>query len=119
MYTPATAYYRSLDVVRELGVSTLCTAHEGVLSADQPAATIEASRRWADELHELIAEILRSRRQLRLAEVVAAVEERHPGYEHAVQIYVTCQAHLDELLRSGDAVAGMEPGDVKTWSVPG
>jgi glyoxylase-like metal-dependent hydrolase (beta-lactamase superfamily II) len=119
MYAPATAYHRSLDVVQELGVSTLCTAHDGVLSGDLAAAAIEASRRWANELHELIAEIVRSRRHVRLADVVTAVEERHPGYEHALQIYVTCQTHLDELIRTGDVVPGMEPGDVKTWSVSG
>jgi glyoxylase-like metal-dependent hydrolase (beta-lactamase superfamily II) len=116
MYAPAIAYHQSLDLVRDLGVSTLCTAHEGVLSGDQAAAAIEASRRWADELHELINEILHSRRQVRLREVVAAVAERHPDYEYAVQIHVTCQTHLDELIQTGDAVPGMEPDGIKTWS---
>jgi glyoxylase-like metal-dependent hydrolase (beta-lactamase superfamily II) len=116
MDAPATAYHQSLDVVRDLGVSTLCTAHEGVLSGDQAAAAIEASRRWADELHKLINEIPSSRGDVRLAEVVAAVAERRSGYEHAVQIHVTCQTHLDALVRTGDAVPGMEPGGIKTWS---
>jgi hypothetical protein len=118
MYVPEAAYARSLDVVADAGVSTLCTAHEGVLAGEQAVAALEASRRWTDDFHALVHEILRARRTVRLVEVVASVEERLPGYEHAVQIFVTCQTHLDELIRAGDAVPGMEPGDVKTWSVP-
>ena len=40
MYVPLSAYHESLEVVRSLSVSTLCTAHEGVLEGEE----VEADR---------------------------------------------------------------------------
>lgn len=118
LYSPLRAYHESLDLVAGLGVSTICTAHDGVLRGDAIDAAVAASRRFADDLHELVRETVVAHGRLRLVDVVDTLLERWPGYDRALQIHATAMTHLDELVRTGEAVAGMEDGSIRTWERP-
>lgn len=118
LYTPVTEYRTGLASVRKAGVSHYCTAHEGVLSAEEAEAAIEASLKWADDFHAFVGSRLTKREPVTLTQVVSAVAEHMPGYEQVLQIHATTMAHLDELVRTGDAETHMEGGR-KAWTAAG
>lgn len=117
-YDSLDAYRNNLQMIRNLSPEIVLTAHKDVLRGDEIERELMEAEIFCDELHEMVTQSVARRGDVSLSEVVDDIHAQWPQYDRALQIFGTCNSHLDTLSAEGSLTTTVENG-IKYWHTTG